>query len=314
MLQRFIIRRLVFSAGAVLVATLVLFGLSHLSTDPRNLFIPQGGGYGVTQEQFDLLAKKMGFDKPFIVQYFHWLGRILRGDLGQSFGLMKPVMSVLAAKWGATLQLAVGGFLFSMMFGIPIGVVAAVKRGTLLDYIARGIALFGQALPSFWVGIMLIMIFAVWVGLLPSGTRPEKLDLRYYILPCMTLGWPALAVLVRLTRSAMLEILDSEYIKFARAKGVREGLVIWKHALKNAIIVPLTSALLLLGFFVTGSFVTEIVFSWPGIGYVALYKAVFDNDFPLLMGAVMFYIVLYVGLAFLADILYAYIDPRIRYD
>ena len=255
-----------FSIGAVIVATLVLFGLSHLSTDPRNLYIPQGGGYGVTQEMLDELSKRMGLDKPFFVQYFHWLRNMLRGDLGYSFGNMKPVMSILASKYGATLQLALGAWIFALSAGVSIGVLAAVKRGSLLDYIARGIALFGQALPSFWVGIMLIMVFTVWLNLLPAGTRPVKLDLKYYILPCLTLGWPPMAAIVRLTRSSMLEILDSEYIKFARAKGVSGWAVIWKHALKNAIIVPLTSAIFLLGFFVVGSFVTEIVFSWPGVG------------------------------------------------
>lgn len=295
------------------VATLVLFGLSHLGTDPRNLYIPEGG-YGVTQEQLDIQARKLGFDKPFFIQYFLWVGRMARGDFGTSLGQFKPVMSILAGKWGATLQLAAGAWILIIGAGVPIGVLAAVKRGSLLDYIARGIALFGQALPSFWVGIMLIVLFAVNLGWLPAGTRPQHFDIRYYILPCLTLGWPSLAGIVRLTRSSMLEILDSEYIKFARAKGVREWVVIWKHALKNSVIVPLTSALLFLAFFVTGSFITEIVFAWPGVGYVALYRAVFDNDFPLLMGAIMFYVVAYVGMAIIADTLYALIDPRIRYD
>jgi peptide/nickel transport system permease protein len=311
--QRFFARRLLFSVAAVFVATLVLFGLSHLGADPRNLYIPEGG-YGVTQEQLDIQARKLGFDKPFFVQYFLWVGRMARGDFGTSLGQFKPVMTILAAKWGATLQLAVGAWILIIGAGVPIGVLAAVKRGSLLDYIARGIALFGQALPSFWVGIMLIVLFSVNLGWLPAGTRPQQFDMRYYILPCLTLGWPSLAGIVRLTRSSMLEILDSEYIKFARAKGVREWVVIWKHALKNSVIVPLTSALLFLAFFVTGSFITEIVFAWPGVGYVALYRAVFDNDFPLLMGAIMFYVVAYVGMAIVADTLYALIDPRIRYD
>ncbi|MDP2948803.1 MAG: ABC transporter permease, partial [Chloroflexota bacterium] len=247
MLQRFIIRRVVFSIAAVIVATLVLFSLSHLSTDPRNLFIPQGGGFGMTQEQMDLLSKRMGFDKPFLVQYFHWLRNMMRGELGYSLGNMRPVMSILASKWGSTLQLALGGWIFALSAGVSIGVLAAVKRGSLLDYIARSIALFGQALPSFWVGIMLILVFAVWLNLLPAGTRPVDFDIRYYILPWLTLGWPPMAAIVRLTRSSMLEILDSEYIKFARAKWVRDWAFIWKHALKNAIIVPLTSAIFHMG-------------------------------------------------------------------
>jgi len=313
-MTQFVIRRVVFSIASVIVATLVLFGLSHLSTDPRNLFVPQGGGFGITQEQWDDLGKRLGFDKPFIVQYGVWLGRIVRGDWGTSIIQQRPVMSIVKAKWGATLQLAVGGFIVALTFGPTIGVIAAVKRGGALDYLARTIALFGQAIPSFWLGIMLIILFATKLSILPAGGRPDSFSIKNYILPCFTLGWPAMAVLVRLTRSAMLEVLDSEYVKFARAKGVGEWKVIWKHAFKNAIIIPLTSAFLLLGFFITGSFVTEIVFSWPGMGYAVLYKAVFANDFPLLMGAVVFYVLIYVTLAFTADLLYAYIDPRIRYS
>lgn len=312
-MKRFIIRRLLFSVTSVLAATLILFALSHLSTDPRYLYIPESGA-GISEEEWDRLGERFGFDKPFIVQYFVWLGNALQGDLGNSLAQMRPVTSILVSKWGATLQLALGGWLFAMLGGVPLGILAAVKRGTVWDYFGRGIALFGQSLPSFWVGIMLIFIFAVQFNILPSGTKPDNIDIRYYILPSITLGWLAMAVIARLTRSAMLEVLDSEYIKLARAKGVSGRNIIWKHALRNAIIVPLTAALVLLGFFVTGSFVTEIVFSWPGIAYSALYRAVFDNDYPLLMGAVLFYVLLYVGLAFIADVLYAIIDPRIRYD
>ena len=313
-MTRFLLRRVVFSIASVIVATVVLFGLSHMSTDPRNLFVPQGGGFGITQEQWDELGRRMGFDKPFIVQYGVWLGNMLTGDWGTSLIGQRPVISVMAGKWGATLQLALGGLTVALLFGPAIGVIAAVKRGGLLDYIARTIALFGQAIPSFWLGIMLIVFFASFLGILPAGGRPDHFSIKNYILPSFTLGWPAMAVLVRLTRSAMLEVLDSEYIKFARAKGVNEWKVIWKHAFKNAMIIPLTSVFLVLGFFITGSFVTEIVFSWPGMGYAVLYKAVFANDFPLLMGAVVFYVLIYVGLAFTADMLYAYIDPRIRYS
>ncbi len=313
-MTRFVARRIVFAIVSVLAATLVLFGLSHLSTDPRNLYVPQGGGFGITEEQWEELGRKLGLDRPFIVQYGVWLGNTVRGNWGESLLQQRPVISIISAKWGATLQLALGGFTVAVLFGPAIGVLAAVKRGTALDYLARTIALFGQAIPSFWLGIMLIILFASKVHWLPAGGRPADFDIKHYILPSFTLGWPAMASLVRLTRSAMLEVLDSEYVKFARAKGVREWLVIWKHAFKNALIIPLTSAFLLLGFFITGSFVTEIVFSWPGMGYAVLYKAVFANDFPLLMGAVVFYVVLYVLLAFAADLAYAYIDPRIRYS
>jgi len=312
-MTRFLLRRLVFFFVAIIGSTAIMFTLSHLSADPRELYVPQGG-FGVTREQWEALTVRLGFDKPAIVQYFNWLGKMVRGDFGDSLSLMQPVNKVLAGKWGATIQLAVGGWIFAILIGVPMGVLAAVKRATLWDYVGRGFALFGQALPSFFTGVMAILIFAVWLQWLPAGTRPDKFDIKYYILPCVVLGWPASAAIMRLTRSSMLEILDSEYIKFARAKGVAEWRVIWRHGLKNALIVPLTSAIFLLAGYLSGALVVEIVFSWPGIGYVAANRAVFDNDFPLLLAAVMFYVVLYLVAALVADVAYAFIDPRIRYQ
>lgn len=310
---RFFSRRMLFFVLSIIGATLVIFVLTMFGPDPRELYIPQGG-FGLSQEQLDLQAQRLGLDKPPIVRYFRWLGDLLRGDLGTSLGQMKPVTTILASKWGATIQLAIGGFTVSILFGVPLGILAAVKRGTLLDYGGRGFALFGQALPSFAVGIMLIIIFSIWFKWLPAGTRPQEFSFKHYILPSLTLGWGPAAGIMRLTRSAMLEILDSEYIKFARSKGVREWVVIWKHALKNSLIVPLTSALVLLSHFLSGALVAEIVFSWPGVGYLALNRAVFDNDFPLLLGAVFFYVIIFLFMALVADILYAMIDPRIRYQ
>ena len=312
-MTRFLLRRLMFFVVAMIGATVVMFTLTRLGPDPRELYVPQGG-FGVTKEQWEELGKRMGFDKPVVVQYFVWLGNILQGDFGESLSLMQPVNKVLAGKWGATLQLALGGWIFAVLVGVPMGVMAAVKRGTMWDYLGRGFAVFGQALPAFWTGVMAILVFSVMLNVLPAGTRPEKFDVRYYILPSVVLGWPAAAAIMRLTRSSMLEILDSEFIKFARAKGVAEWHVIWKHALKNSLIVPLTSMVFLLAGFLTGALVVEIVFSWPGVGYIVLSRAVFDNDFPLLLGGVFFYVSLYLLAALMADILYAFIDPRIRYQ
>jgi peptide/nickel transport system permease protein len=173
----------------------------------------------------------------------------------------------------------------------------------------------GQALPAFFVGIILILIFAVRLDWLPVGTRGGPgLRIEYYILPSITLGWLPAAGIMRLTRSAMLEILDSEYIKLARAKGVSASAVIWKHALRNSLIPPLTSALLLMAGFLNGAVVVESIFAWPGIGWIALFRAVYDNDFPLLLGTVFIFIAMYLVFALLADILYAFVDPRIRYS
>jgi peptide/nickel transport system permease protein len=312
-MTRFLARRALFFVLSIFGATLIIFTLSLFGPDPRNLYIPQGG-FGLTQEQMDLQAKKLGLDKPAIVRYFNWVGKMLRGNFGDSLGQMKPVTEILRDKWGATLQLAVGGWIVAILFGVPMGVLAAIKRGGPLDYAARLFALFGQALPTFWTGIMFIVVFSMWLDWLPAGTRPPYFSIKHFILPCLTLGWFPAAGIMRLTRSAMLEILDSEYIKFARAKGVREWLVVWKHALKNSVIVPLTSALVLLAGFLSGALVVEIVFSWPGLGFMTFNRAVFDNDFPLLLGAVFFYVIIFMIMAVIADILYAMIDPRIRYQ
>lgn len=312
-MTRFLARRLLFVFISILGATLVLFTLSRTAQDPRYLFVPDSG-YGISQEAWEKLGNDLGFDKPVPVQYFLWVGRLLRGDLGVSLSQQQPVRKILAGKIGATVQLAIGGWLFAIMVGVPIGVLAATRRGTFLDYLGRGFALFGQAMPSFAVGIILIAIFAIWLGWFPAGTRNPQFSLKDYILPSITLGWLPAAGIMRLTRSAMLEVLDSEYVKLARAKGVSRAKIIWKHALRNSLIPPLTSALLLMAGFLNGAVVVESIFAWPGVGWVTLFRAVYDNDFPLLLGSVFVFVIIYLAFAFLADILYAFIDPRIRYS
>jgi peptide/nickel transport system permease protein len=312
--SRFLIRRLLFVVLSFFGATVLIFILSRMSVDPRELFVPEGG-YGMTRAQWEEMGRQMGFDKPVVVQYFLWVGRLVRGDWGKSLsqGQLR-VRPILAGRIGATMQLALGAWLFAVLVGVPIGILAAVKRATILDYAGRLFAIVGLAAPAFWVGIMLILIFAVKLKWFPVGMRSEDIQVKDYVLPSITLGWAAAAGIMRLTRSAMLEILDSEYIKFARAKGVKEWAVIWKHAFKNSLIPPLTSALIILSHFLTGSVVVETVFAWPGMGQVVIGRAVPYNDFPLLLGAVFIYVALFLFFSLLADLAYAYIDPRIRFD
>ena len=313
-MQRFLIRRAISIAISLVGASIVIFSMTRLAHDPRELFVPDTG-YGMSEEQWEALGDRMGFNKPIPIQYLTWFGNLLRGEFGKSIHQELQVRDIIFSKMGATIQLAVGGWFFAIMIGVPLGVAAASTRGTIWDYLSRGFALFGQALPQFWTGIMAILIFAVLLQWLPAGTRGDEhgFDIRYYILPCIVLGWPAAAGIMRLTRSAMLEVLDSEFVKLARAKGVGGFQVIWKHALKNALIPPLTSALLLMAGYLNGALVVETVFSWPGIGWLALNRAVYDNDFPLLQGTVFTFILFYLFFALVADILYAVIDPRIRY-
>ena len=314
-MQRFLLRRALFIVISLFGATIVIFSMTRLAHDPRELFVPDTG-YGMSEEQWEALGDKMGFNKPIPVQYLLWVGKLLRGDFGTSIHQELEVRDIIFSKMGATIQLAVGGWVFAILVGVPLGVAAATSRGTLWDYLSRGFALFGQALPQFWTGIMAIFLFAVLLQWLPAGTRGDDsgFNVKYYVLPSIVLGWPAAAGIMRLTRSAMLEVLDSEFVKLARAKGLGRFQVIWKHALKNALIPPLTSALLLMAGYLNGALVVETVFSWPGIGWIALNKAVYDNDFPLLQGTVFVFILFYLFFAVIADILYAMIDPRIRYS
>ena len=307
----FLARRFLSSLVSVVGATIAIFTLIQFHSDPRELFIPDSG-YGITQEQWEALGDRMGLNDPLWQQYVRWMGNTLRGDLGVSLARDRAVTELIKGKIGATVQLAIGGWIFAIMLGIPMGVLAAVKRGTFWDYFGRGLAIVGQAAPPFVTGLVAIWIFAVWLEWFPAGGRSPDFEWKEYILPCVALGWGAAASLMRLTRSSMLEVLDSEYIRLARAKGVGWNWVIYKHALRNALIAPVTSALLVFSGWLNGALVVEIVFSWPGIGYDALYRAVNDNDFPLLLGTVFIFILIYLVFATIADIAYTLIDPRVR--
>ena len=317
-MTRFLIRRVYFAFFSMFAATIIVFGLSRAAGDPLLLYAQQGGGYGLSPEQRVNIEKYLGLDKPLMVQYFVWLGNALRGNLGQTLLDRTAVTKLIKQKLGATAQLAASAWIFAVITGIPLGVLSATRRGGVWDYLGRAVALFGQALPQFWIGIMFIVIFAVQLDWLPSNGRgyPEDslwVQVKHFILPTVTLGWLGTATYVRLTRSAMLEVLDTEFVKLARAKGVSSRQVIWKHAFRNAPIPPITDSSLFLAGFITGATVVELVFSWPGIGRLAL-TAVTNNDFALLTGIVLFFAVAYIFFNFVADVLYGFVDPRIRYD
>ena len=283
-----------------------------MAGDPRYLYA-QEGGYGITPERWESLGVEMGLDKPVIWQYTVWLGNILKGNWQDSLLDRKDVLGKIMNRLPATLKIGLASYIFAGVIGIPLGVLSAVKRGTVWDFLGRGFALFGQALPVFWLGIVLILVFSVWLRWLPTGTLGESgNNPKFFILPTITLGWIAAASYLRLVRSAMLEVLDSEFIKLARAKGVSSNKVIWKHGFRNALIAPLTFSSLLLTAFITGAVVTETIFSIPGLGRLA-FEAISNNDFPIMVGVVLVFTFMYVGMNFITDILYAYIDPRIRY-
>jgi peptide/nickel transport system permease protein len=311
-MRRFIIRRFVFSLVSIVVATLLVFLLSRAAGDPLLLYA--NSGYGLTAESEVALRKKLALDRPVPVQYALWLGRTLKGDMGETILDRKPVFRIVTQRLPSTIHLGATAFLLSFLIGIPLGVLSAVTRGSIWDYVGRFIALLGQAVPQFWLGLVLILVFAVHWQIFPAALKGDGLlDVKHLVLPTITLAAGGFAFYMRITRNAMLQVLDSEYIRLARAKGVSNRVVIWKHAFKNALIQPLTGMTLGLTGFLTGSVLVETVFAWPGMGNMAI-TAVNNNDFPVLQAVVFFFTILFVSMTFITDLLYAFIDPRIRYD
>jgi len=304
--QRFLLRRFLISIVTVLVVSVMIFGMSRAVGDPRVLLLDDYS----TKDDWDRLGRELGLDKPYYEQYGIFVKEALKGEFGESIQQGRPAMHIILERLPATIQLGVAAFVLSLIVGVPLGILSAVKRGSLLDQFARIIALIGQSAPPFWLGIMLMFFFAVQLDWLPPFGREGP---KSVILPAITLGWFYAAANLRLIRSAMLDVLDSEYIKLARAKGVSSRSIIMKHAFRNALIPPLTFAGVTLGALVTGSLVTETVFAWPGLGKLAV-DSLFGLDYPLLQGVVIIFTLMYVGASFLVDVLYAYIDPRIRYN
>ena len=305
-MQRFLIRRLAVTLLSLLVVSVIIFVMARVSGDPRTSLLAETA----SQEQWEAVGRKLGVDKSWPEQYVLFLKDVFQGDFGESISRREPVIEVIAERLPATLQLGVTAFVFSVIIGVPLGVLSAVKRGTLIDRFAKILALLGQSVPPFWLGIMCIFFFAVkleWVP--PSGREGWNSGL----LPAFTLGWFFVAAKMRLVRSAMLNVLDSEYIKLARAKGVPEWTIVWKHAFRNAVIPPLTLAGVTLGSLVTGALVAEVVFAWPGLGLLAI-QALRAFDYPLMQGVVIIFTLMYMTSALLVDVAYAYIDPRIKYN
>ena len=305
-MQRFIIIRLFYSLVVLFIVSLIVFALARISGDPIDTMLP----FTATQHQQDLLRERWGLDKSYPEQYFVFIGNAFKGDFGDSVKWQdSTAMGLVWQRFPATLQLAGLSLLISLFVAVPIGVLSAVKKDTPFDISGKLFALLGQATPPFWLGIMLIWIFAVKMDWFPTG---QKHGFSSYILPAITLGWFQVAALMRLVRSAMLEVLDTEYVKLARVKGIPEWKVIWKHCLRNAAIPPLTLFGILAAQVMTGAIVTESVFSWPGTGLLAV-DAIRARDFPVVQAVVILFAGIYISMNLFIDILYAYLDPRIRF-
>ena len=299
-------RRFLMIIVTLIAVSMIIFIMARVTGDPRVLLLDENA----SQAQWDRMGEELGLDKPYYHQYLFFMKDVLRGDFGASIKLQEPVMTAIGGRIWPTVQLGGGAFLLALLVGIPLGVLSAVKRGSALDQLGRVIAMVGQAAPSFWLGIMFMFFFAVKLGWVPpSGSA----GWNAIILPMVTLAWGGfLAGSLRLMRSAMLDVLDSEYIKLAKAKGVSGRSLIWKHAFRNGLIPPLTLAGVSMPAILTGSITTELVFAWPGMGQLAI-QALYTSDYPLLQGLTIMFTLGYCGIALLVDVLYAYIDPRIRY-
>jgi len=303
--RSYLLRRLWQSLLVLFGVSVVVFLILHLTGDPAALLLPPDA----TAEDIARFRTAMGFDDPVGVQYLRFLKGAVRGDFGESLRHGEPAMPLVVERLPATFQLAGAGLLIALALAIPAGIISAMKRNTAVDYIATVSALLGQAMPTFWLGIMLILVFSVRLNWLPSSGRG---GLEHLILPAITLGLFTTARITRLTRSGMLEVLAQDYIRTARAKGVGESPVVWKHALKNASIPIVTIVGIDLGTLLGGSVITETIFAWPGVGRLSV-QAIFNRDYPVVQSAVFLLASTFVIVNFLVDIVYTYLDPRIRY-
>lgn len=337
MLQ-FILRRLGLVIPTFIGITLLTFAFVHMI--PGDPVMIMAGERGISPERHAQLLAEMGLDKPLWQQYAHYIWGVLHGDLGISLKSRIPVWQEFVPRFKATLELGVCAMIFAVAVGIPVGVLAAVKRGSIFDHTAVGLALTGYSMPIFWWGMMLIMLVSVQLNLTPVsgrisdtvflddtlpltgfmlidtaiwGEQGDFIDaLMHMILPAIVLGTIPLAVIVRMTRSSMLEVLGEDYIRTARAKGLSKGSVNIKHALRNAMLPVSTVIGLQFGSLLGGALLTETVFAWPGIGKFAV-DCVLKSDFPVVQGIVLLVAVIFVIMNLVVDIVYAYLDPRIKY-
>lgn len=296
------------------VATLVFF-LVHLTPgDPASVIL----GPDAPQEAIAELRTRLGLDQPLPVQFVRWFGQVLQGNLGESIFLRRPVTQAIVERLEPTLLLAGLATAFAVIIGIPTGVLAAVYRNTWLDRLFMSISIFGVSMPNFWLALNLIFLFALTLAILPvSGYVPLRDDplmtLRFMLLPAFSLGFPQSALIARITRGSMLDVLSQDYVKTARAKGLSEQLVIYKHALKNTMITVITVIGIVLAITLSGSVVIETIFGLPGIGRLII-NSVLRRDYPVIQGTVLFIAGSYVLVNLLIDLLYVYLDPRIKYQ
>ncbi|SFH15500.1 peptide/nickel transport system permease protein [Desulfotomaculum arcticum] len=310
-MQSLILRRFFVALLVMLTASLLSFTLLYFAPgNPAEAILRQRTGNDPNFEEIALFMENHELNKAYSSQCIQWMYMISRGDFGSSLKTGEPVLREFFGRFGATAQLAVAAMVISLLLALPLGVLAAVRQNSLPDHVTRVVALLGISIPEFWLGIMLMVLFSLILGWLPcfgSGT------VKHFVLPVVTLGTGIAAALARLTRAAMLEVLPLDYIKTARAKGLREPVIIWKHALKNALIPVLTAFGSQLGHLMAGAVVVETVFSWPGIGKF-LVDSIYARDYPVIQGFVFLVAAVFVLVNLLVDIAYYFLDPRVRFE
>jgi peptide/nickel transport system permease protein len=314
-MSTYVVRRLLMMLLVLLGVSIVVFGVIHITPgDPARIML----GPSAREEDVQQLREQLGLNQPIYVQYLHWLGNAVQGNLGESIVLRRSVLQEVVQRAGNTLLLAVSAMIIAFPLGILIGMASAVGRGSVLDRIAMLLATLGLSLPSFWFALMLIILFSLTLGILPGTGMTSAVNggspldvLQHLILPALALSVVPLAVIARYTRSAVLEVINQEYVTVARAKGLHDRMVLGRHVLSNTLVVTVTMLGLQVGFLLAGAVYIENVFSWPGIGQM-LVDAILKRDFPLVQGGVLFVATTFVVINFATDLLYGYLDPRIR--
>jgi peptide/nickel transport system permease protein len=301
---RFILKRIFLAVAVALTVSAISFSLLFLAGDPAIAL----AGEGATEFDIEALRFQHGFDQPIFVQYTSWLGKALVGDFGDSYYFGTPVYDLVMSKLPVTMTLGLCAITFAIMIAIPMGAIAATRPNSIIDRLALFIAVVGQAMPSFWFALLLVVVFAVKLGWLPvSGSS----SWAHYIMPTIALGYYATPAIMRLTRAGMMEVLRTDYIRTARAKGLSPTKIIFKHALRNAVIPVVGLAAVQLGFMLSGSVIIESIFALNGAGFLA-FESISRNDFPVVQALIMIFSLIYVMLTLFSDVLNAWLDPRIR--
>lgn len=300
----FILKRLGLAVLVALTVSIISFALLYLAGDPAAAIAGESG----TDADIEAIRRLYGFDRPLIVQYWEWLSHALQGEFGESYYFKLPVADLIFDRLSITMTLGVCGISFALLTAVPLGVAAAIRPNSIIDRIALFLSVMGQAMPSFWFGLMLIVVFSIKLGWLPpSGTK----SWINFIMPTIVLGYYAMPAIMRLTRAGMLDVLSSDYIRTARAKGASETRVMFKHALRNAIIPVVSLAAVQMGFMLGGSIVVESIFALHGAGYLA-WESIARNDLPTVQALILIFSMFYIVFTFLSDVLNAWLDPRMR--